>query len=212
MAEIEYTAEELEREEWRTCPGFPDYSVSSLGRLRRDVAPRNGCRAGRIMPGTRSIYGYLQTSLTHEGKGRTCKLHRLVALAFLGDPPEGKPNINHINAIRTDNRVENLEWASYQDDADHRVRMGRVPTGDQHWSRRHPERVTRGDQHGSRLHPERTARGERHCHAKLTEASVRAARKRCAAGESTQSVAADLGVSSVTVRDAVARRTWRHVH
>lgn len=199
-------------EEWRECPGFPDYSVSNHGRVRRDVT-RNGYKAGRILSGSPSIYGYPQTVLSHRGERRTCKIHRLVALAFLGDPPEGKPNVNHLNCIRNDNRVENLEWASYQDDADHRVQMGTVPCGDGHWARRHPERVARGDRHISRIHPECMRRGESHATAKLTEDSVREIRRRLLSKSETQAaLARAFGISQTTVSSIGLGKTWRHVH
>lgn len=193
------------------CPGFPDYSVSNLGRLRRDVT-RNGYKAGRILSGSPSIYGYPQTVLSHGGKRRTCKIHRLVARAFLGDPPEGKPNINHLNGIRNDNRVENLEWASYQDDADHRVQMGTVPCGDEHWTHRRPDWVARGDRHPSRTHPECMRRGESHATAKLTEADVREIRRRLSESETQIAVARDFGISQTSVSGIALGKTWKHVH
>lgn len=45
------------------------------------------------------------------GKRKNELIHRLVALHFI-DNPEGKPEVNHINQIRDDNRVENLEWVT----------------------------------------------------------------------------------------------------
>ena len=60
---------------------------------------------------------YLSLSFTTDGylkvklQGRTELVHRLVALAFIPNP-DGYPQVNHINEIKTDNRVDNLEWCS----------------------------------------------------------------------------------------------------
>ena len=56
-------------------------------------------------------YGYLQVNFTKNGKLYTHKVHRLVAQAFIPNP-ENKPCIDHVNTIRTDNRLENLEWCT----------------------------------------------------------------------------------------------------
>jgi len=57
--------------------------------------------------------GYNRVKLYKNGKGITCKVHRLVAQAYI-ENPENCPCVNHKNKIRTDNRIENLEWCSVQ--------------------------------------------------------------------------------------------------
>lgn len=57
--------------------------------------------------------GYLQVSLSKNGKRKTYKVHRLVAETFI-ENPQDLPCINHINEIRDDNRAENLEWCTYE--------------------------------------------------------------------------------------------------
>lgn len=66
--------------------------------------------------------GYLVADLVLNGKKKFVKLHRLVAQAFI-DNPEGKPIVNHVNGIKTDNRVENLEWASSSENNMHSCRV-----------------------------------------------------------------------------------------
>tara|TARA_Y100000310_G_scaffold340955_1_gene438491 strand:+ start:157 stop:690 length:534 start_codon:yes stop_codon:yes gene_type:complete len=64
------------------------------------------------------IYGYHFMLLCKNGKYKQMKVHRLVAMAFI-DNPENKPTVNHINGIKTDNRLCNLEWATLSENLQH---------------------------------------------------------------------------------------------
>jgi len=94
-------------EEWRKIPGFPNYSVSSLGNVRRD-------RAGYSRPVKkyRNPAGYEYVCLCKDGKTKSFAVSRLVAGAFIPNPA-GKPTVDHISRIRDDNRISNLRWATY---------------------------------------------------------------------------------------------------
>lgn len=94
-------------EEWRKIPGFPNYSVSSLGNVRRD-------RAGYSRPVKkyRNPAGYEYVCLCKDGKTKSFAISRLVAMAFIPNPA-GKPTVDHISRVRDDNRVSNLRWATY---------------------------------------------------------------------------------------------------
>lgn len=59
-------------------------------------------------------YGYYFIGLNKNKEYKTYLLHQLIAQAFIPNP-ENKPTVDHINRIRTDNRIENLRWATQQD-------------------------------------------------------------------------------------------------
>lgn len=107
----------MEKEIWKDIPHYEGlYQVSNMGRVKALPRQRENHTGGkwiqpeRIMAFTINDDGYQCISLTKANHIRkTEKVHRLVALAFI-DNPEGKPEVNHINCIRSDNRVENLEW------------------------------------------------------------------------------------------------------
>lgn len=92
-------------EVFKDIKGYPGYQISNLGRVW-------SCKRNRYMKPVANNAGYLQIKLIAvNGKRKGELVHRLVALHFI-DNPEGKPEVNHINHIRDDNRVENLEWVS----------------------------------------------------------------------------------------------------
>ncbi len=101
-----------EVEEWRTVPGFIRYEVSSLGRFRRKVTQK-------LIGGTTVHNGYLHVGLLLNGKQVFKLAHRVVAEAFLIRPSPVHCVVNHLNCVRNDNRVSNLEWATRSRNSKH---------------------------------------------------------------------------------------------
>ena len=102
---------------WKDIKGYEGcYQVSNLGRvksLERDIHYENGTikhRKERIMK-PQNLRGYNGINLYKENTYKVVLVHRLVADAFM-QPFEGKTEIDHINTIRSDNRVENLRWVT----------------------------------------------------------------------------------------------------
>ena len=92
---------------WKYISGYgEDYQVSNLGRVR-SLKRKNI----KIMNIKINRHGYCTVYLTKNGILKTLTVHRLVAKAFIPNP-ENKKEIDHINTIKTDNRVENLRWAT----------------------------------------------------------------------------------------------------
>lgn len=67
--------------------------------------------------------GYHTINFSKDGKVITERLHQVVAKAFL-DNPEGKPQVNHKNGCKTDNRLDNLEWSTNQENQKHAWKTG----------------------------------------------------------------------------------------
>ena len=96
----------MNKEIWKDIKGYEGlYQVSNLGRVRS--YQRN--KQGRLVNQYYDKRGYKVVTISKQSKLKLCKVHRLVAQAFIPNP-EGKPQVNHIDENKGNNCVDNLEW------------------------------------------------------------------------------------------------------
>lgn len=108
---------------WKAVPGYEDrYEVSSEGRVRSLVR-------GHILRGGPHKGGYVLLHLYGRGPRKVTTLHAVVAEAFLGPRKPGEI-ICHGDGDSRNNRVENLRYGTYKDNADDTLRHGRRSLGE----------------------------------------------------------------------------------
>jgi predicted XRE-type DNA-binding protein len=166
---------------WTFVVGYENtYEISISGSITS--LPRKGCRHRRILKPQFDRYGRPRVCLCLHGKKTTRLVAHLVADAFLSTRGPTDTVLRHLNDDPNDNRVENLAWGTYHDNAQDSMRNNTFQ------------------------------RGSAHCRAKLTEDIVREIRRLYATGAfSQQELAGRFGVSQRAICQIVRRRTWKHV-
>lgn len=182
-------------EEWRPIEAYPDYVVSNLGKVMR-VKPdaRNHRVSGvPLRSAARNGHAYHCVTLCREGAKETVRLSRLVCAIFNGPPPSPRHHCAHNDGNPSNNRAENLRWATPAENEADKRRHGTAAVGPRHWSVNQPEKRVRGEKHGR---------------AKLTPDAVRAIRLDT---RYQRVIAAEYGVTQRAVWMIKTGKTWGHV-
>jgi hypothetical protein len=164
---------------WKDVKDFEGlYQVSNLGNVKRLVSKR--VLAERLIGSTIDRYGYVKRVLCKDGKMYFFTEHRLVANAFIPND-FNKPAVNHINGIKTDNIVENLEWCTNKENTQHSIEIGL-----------------------------QNKKGIKHHKCKLTEEQVREI-KEIGFSQTRMSLAKKYGVSRTSILGIIRGKFWKHI-
>lgn len=158
---------------WKSICFEPNYEVSDLGEVRSKSTKK--VKSLRFDRG-----GYLRVTLYPSGK--TYPVHRLVAKTFL-EQPENCNVVNHIDGVKTNNCVNNLEWCDHQHNLEHAYLLG--------------------------LNKFRDIAGEKNPSVKLTQDKVTKIREQAKLGESWGSLAKQYGVQYNCIKRIVLNITWK---
>lgn len=172
--------EDLEGEIWEPVIGWEDrYAVSNYGRLKGFwIKPFRLCR---IQVHNDEFKKYLVIALCKNKKKYKTGVHRLVAQAFIPNP-EDKPEVNHIDGDKQNNRVENLEWVTGSENMRHSFANGRKPK--------------RGEGIGTSV---------------LKEEQVLRIRELYDNGFSNMQMRRTFSISESTVSRIIKRESWQHI-
>ena len=124
----------LTGEIWKDIKGFENlYQISNLGRVKlldKESPHFNSIHGVKfiselIKKTEIGKNGYYRVGLTKDNKTKHFLIHRLVGIAFMPNP-ENKPQINHKNGNKLDNRLENLEWVTRSENSIHAIKTGLI--------------------------------------------------------------------------------------
>lgn len=167
----------MEKEIWKDIEGYEGiYKISTMGRVMSLKFNREKIMKNALMNGREF------TSLLKNGKYTRPYISRLVAMAFIPNP-EQKEQVNHINGIKTDNRLENLEWSTRSENINHGIKNNLI----------------------------KHERGEKHSRSILTEQQVLIIRGKRTQGEKLTSIAKEFNVSIGCIQGIISKKTWSHI-
>lgn len=109
------------KEIWKDVVDYEGlYQVSNLGRVK--ALPKRGHKSCIMKPSLKKD-GYVRIHLSKNAISKTLYVHRIVAEAFL-PRHNNECEVNHINGVKTDNFVDNLEWVTKSENQLHAIKMG----------------------------------------------------------------------------------------
>lgn len=115
---------------WKDVPGYEGYyQASNLGRIKSaERIVKHNCGGPKkikekILKGYINRYGYIRVDLSKRGVNKKFSAHRIVAMTFLG---KSELHVNHIDGVKTNNNINNLEYVTLQDNVAHAVKTGLI--------------------------------------------------------------------------------------
>ena len=168
---------------WKDIEGYEGYyQVSNLGRVKSLIRKVQGTntKSEEFLKLPLSNSGYHRVHLSKKSKVKLYSVHRLVAIAFIQNI-ENKPQVNHKNGIKTDNRCDNLEWCTISENRKHSYDNGF-----------------------------QSKKGINHHLVKLTEEQVRNIKYNDFDLNNVQ-LSKIYGVKRETIRDIRNRKNWKHI-
>ena len=164
---------------WKDILGYEGhYQISNLGNVKRFTKYKSNILKPRI-----NKRGYVQIILCKNNCAKTFRLHRIIAESFIPNPYK-KLQVNHINGVRHDNKVENLEWVTQNENMKHAFE-NRLAVA---------------------------LKGESQPNSKLKEIQVLDIKERIKKRESNISIAKLYNVSMETISNIKRNRTWKHLN
>jgi hypothetical protein len=149
---------------------------------------------GRILKPGKDKKGYLRVVLSIENKLCTKKVHRLIAQTFIPNI-ENKPQVNHINGIKNDNRVDNLEWVTAKENTKHAIDNGLF--------------YFNTSKQSININ---TKKGSLNVMSLLNEQKVKEIRQKFIPRKYTRKMLSiEYSVSENCIKDIVIRKSWKHI-
>lgn len=154
--------------------GFPNYAITDNGEVMNIITGK------ALKPGVKKK-GYLKVDLYNASGRKSISIHRLVMLHFSNDQKIGM-QVNHKDGNKSNNSIDNLEWATAKKNVAHAVEFGL-------W----------------------TNKGENHKNNKLTEAQVKEIREQLVLVVSHRALSEKYGVAKNNIYEISAKKIWKHI-
>lgn len=122
-----------EEEIWKPIPSLNGaYEASNLGRIRN-------AKTKRIKSQYQDRGGYMRVGIYKNKKDLSLRVHNLVIEAFKGSKPFDSAQVNHKDGVKSNNRIDNLEWSSPAENTHHALRKDLMPVGEKHYKAKYKE-------------------------------------------------------------------------